>query len=63
MERIGAQMEEASKPMEVLGKQMGELGKQQEKLAKKAEKDLDVLIGEAMQKGLAKPAPFARSAQ
>ena len=63
MERIGAQMEEASKPMDALGKQMGELGKQQEKLAKQAEKDLDVLIGEAMQKGLAKPAPFARSAQ
>ncbi|MUV14405.1 M56 family metallopeptidase [Noviluteimonas gilva] len=63
MERIGAQMEEAAKPMDALGKQMGELGKQQEKLAKKAEKDLDVLIGEAMQKGLAKPAPFARSAQ
>ncbi|MGO4552145.1 M56 family metallopeptidase [Lysobacter sp. 2RAF19] len=63
IERISAQMEEASKPMDTLGKQMGELGKQQEKLAKKAEKDLDVLIGEAMQKGLAKPAPFARSAQ
>ncbi len=63
MERLGAQMEAASKPMDALGKQMGELGKQQETLAKKAEKELDGLIGEAMHKGLAKPAPFARSAQ
>lgn len=63
MEALGDQMEEASKPMEALGDQMGELGKQQEKLAKKAEKELGVLIAEGVQKGLAKPAPGARSAQ
>jgi beta-lactamase regulating signal transducer with metallopeptidase domain len=57
MEAIGKQMEQASKPMDALGKQMGELGKQQEQLARKAEKATNALITEAMQKGLARPAP------
>ncbi|MCC8361869.1 hypothetical protein LK996_02065 [Lysobacter sp. A6] len=63
MENLGKQMEVASAPMNALGDEMGEMGKQQERLAKKAQRDLDALIAEGMQKGLAKPAPGARSAQ
>jgi beta-lactamase regulating signal transducer with metallopeptidase domain len=61
MNALGKQMEDASKPMDALGKQMGELGKQQETLARKAEKATNALIAEAMQKGLAKPAPGVRN--
>lgn len=63
MEALGRQMEEAGKPMEALGEQMDVLGKQQETLVRKAEKDMKVVIGDAEKKGLAKPAPGARSAQ
>ena len=63
MEDLGKQMEVASAPMNALGDEMGEMGKQQERLAKKAQRDLDALIAEGMQKGWAKPAPGARSAQ
>ena len=57
MEALGRQMEEAGKPMEALGKRMDALGKEQEKLIDQAEREMDKLLTEAMNKGLAKPAP------
>jgi beta-lactamase regulating signal transducer with metallopeptidase domain/archaellum component FlaC len=63
MEALGKQMEEAAQPMNALGSEMGKLGEQQERLAKKATRELDALISEGVQKGLAKPAPGVRTAQ
>ncbi|HEV8694156.1 MAG TPA: M56 family metallopeptidase [Lysobacter sp.] len=56
-EALSRQMEEASKPMEALGEKMDVLGKQQEQLAAQAEREMQKLIDEAMDKGLAVPAP------
>ncbi len=57
MEALSRQMEEAGKPMEALGKQMEVLGAQHEKVAAKAEAETRKLISEAIDKGLALPAP------
>lgn len=57
MEALGRQMEEASKPMEALGQQMDALGKRQEANAERAEATTRSLIADAMQRGLARPAP------
>jgi chromosome segregation ATPase len=57
MEALGRQMDEAAKPMEALGEQMDALGEQQEKLVAQAEREMQKLIGEAMNKGVAIPAP------
>ncbi|MBZ2208912.1 M56 family metallopeptidase [Massilia soli] len=57
MEAIGAKMEEAGRPMEALGKKMGELGKQMETESRAAGKTVRGLIGEAVSRGLARPAP------
>jgi beta-lactamase regulating signal transducer with metallopeptidase domain len=63
MEALGRQMDEAGKPMEALGEQMDALGEQQEKLVAQAERDTQRLIGEAMNKGLATPAPGSTNQQ
>jgi beta-lactamase regulating signal transducer with metallopeptidase domain len=57
MEALGRQMEEAGKPMEALGAQMEVLGAQHEKVVAKAEAETRKLISEAIDKGLALPAP------
>jgi hypothetical protein len=56
-------MEEASKPMEALGAQMEVLGKQQEQHVKRAEAELELLIREALERGLASPSPAPSSRQ
>lgn len=60
MEALGRQMDEASKPMDALGEQMDALGEQMDKLSAQAERETLSLIDEAMEKGLAKPAPVRR---
>jgi beta-lactamase regulating signal transducer with metallopeptidase domain len=57
IEALGRQMEEAGKPMDALGSQMDALGERQEASAKRADETLQALIADAMQRGLAKPAP------
>jgi bla regulator protein blaR1 len=57
MEALSRQMDEAGKPMEALGEKMDALGAQQERLVAQAEMEMQKLIGEAMAKGLAVPAP------
>ncbi len=57
MEALSRQMEEAGKPMEALGAQMEVLGAQHEKVVAKAEAETRKLISEAIDKGLALPAP------
>ncbi|HVI57935.1 MAG TPA: M56 family metallopeptidase [Luteimonas sp.] len=57
MEALGRQMEEASKPMEALGKQLEALGERQDAQARRAEATTRSLIADAMQRGLARPAP------
>jgi bla regulator protein blaR1 len=59
MEALGRQMDEAGKPMDALGKQMDALGERQDASVKRAEEALRALIGDAMQRGLAKPASTA----
>jgi beta-lactamase regulating signal transducer with metallopeptidase domain len=63
MEALGRQMDEASKPMDALGEQMDALGEQHEKLVAQAEREMQKLIGEAMNKGLAIPAPAPTNRQ
>ena len=60
MEALGRKMDEASKPMDALGEQMDALGEQMDKLSAQAERETLSLIDEAMEKGLAKPAPVRR---
>ncbi|HEY5802794.1 MAG TPA: M56 family metallopeptidase [Lysobacter sp.] len=57
MDALSRQMEEAGKPMEALGKQMEVLGAQHEKVVTKAEAETRKLISDAIDKGLALPAP------
>jgi beta-lactamase regulating signal transducer with metallopeptidase domain len=56
-EAFGRRMEEAAKPMEALGERMGDLGERQERLATQADREVRTLIEEALDRGLAKPAP------
>lgn len=60
MEAIAREMEAASKPMEAIGKEMEALGEQLEKQATLADRQLRKLIDEAVQQGLAQPAPTLR---
>lgn len=60
MEALGRQMEEAGKPMQALGAQMDEIGKQMDAVSRQAERETLRLIDEAMDKGLAQPAPARR---
>ena len=60
MEALGSEMEAASQPMEAIGKQMEAAGKQNEQQAAIAEKKTRSLIDEAVQQGLAQPAPVRR---
>lgn len=57
MDAIGRKMEQAGKPMDALGKKMGELGKQMEKESRAADRTVRALIDDAVDKGLAMPAP------
>ena len=60
MEAIAREMEAASKPMEAIGREMEALGKQLEQQATLADRQVRKLIDEAMQQGLAQPAPTLR---
>ena len=60
MEALGSAMEAASQPMEAIGQQMEAAGKQIEQQAAIAEKKTRSLIDEAVQQGLAQPAPVRR---
>ena len=60
MEAISREMEAASKPMEAIGKEMEGIGKQLEKQASLADRQVRSLIDEALQQGLAQPAPTLR---
>lgn len=57
MEAIAREMEAASKPMEAIGREMEALGKQLEQQAAVADRQVRKLIDEAVQQGLAQPAP------
>jgi beta-lactamase regulating signal transducer with metallopeptidase domain len=59
MEALGREMEIAGKPMEALGKQMEALGRQQEHAATQADAATRRLIQQALDQGLATPAPGA----
>ena len=60
MEAIAREMEAASKPMEAIGREMEALGKQLEQQAALADRQVRKLIDEAVQQGLAQPAPTLR---
>jgi chromosome segregation ATPase len=60
MEAIAREMETASKPMEAIGREMEAVGKQLEKQAALADRQVRKLIDEAVQQGLAQPAPTLR---
>lgn len=60
MEAIAREMEAASKPMEAIGREMEALGKQLEQQATIADREVRKLIDEAVQQGLAQPAPPLR---
>jgi hypothetical protein len=62
VDNIGREMKEAGKPMEALGKKMNVLGKQIDTEARAADKATRSLIGEALVRGLAAPAPVATPA-
>jgi beta-lactamase regulating signal transducer with metallopeptidase domain len=59
MNEIGRRMNDAGKPMDALGKQMDALGKRMDAESRTADKTVRALIREAMEKGLAQPAPQA----
>ncbi|WP_168191437.1 M56 family metallopeptidase [Thermomonas aquatica] len=60
MEAVAREMEAASKPMEAIGKEMETIGKQIEREARIADRQVRSLIDEAVQQGLAQPAPVQR---
>ena len=60
MEAIAREMEAASKPMEAIGREMEAVGRQLERQANLADRKLRMLIDEAVQQGLAQPAPVRR---
>jgi hypothetical protein len=60
VEAIAREMEAASKPMEAIGREMEVLGKQLEQQATLADRQVRKLIDEAVQQGLAQPAPTLR---
>lgn len=60
MEAVAREMEAASKPMEAIGKEMEAVGEQLERQANLADRQVRMLIDEAVQKGLAQPAPTLR---
>ncbi|MDB5949391.1 MAG: peptidase [Massilia sp.] len=57
MEEIRREMNDAGKPMKALGKKMHVLGKQIDTEARAADQATRTLIGEALARGLAAPAP------
>lgn len=57
MEALARQMEAASKPMQSVGKEMEALGRQMEQKAAVADGRIQELIDEAVNRGLAQPAP------
>jgi hypothetical protein len=59
MEEVRREMKDAGKPMQALGKKNHVLGKQIDTEARAADKATRKLIGEAMARGLATPAPAA----
>lgn len=59
MDEIGHRMNDAGKPMDALGKQMDALGKRMDAESRTADKTVRALIREALEKGLAQPAPQA----
>ena len=60
MEAVAREMEAASKPMEAIGREMEAVGRQLERQANLADRKLRMLIDEAVQQGLAQPAPVRR---
>jgi beta-lactamase regulating signal transducer with metallopeptidase domain len=60
MEALGHEMEAAGKPMEAIGKDMEVLGKQIEQAAAVADADIQRVIDEALDRGLATPAPVSQ---
>ncbi|HWS77329.1 MAG TPA: M56 family metallopeptidase [Thermomonas sp.] len=60
MEAIAREMEAASRPMEAIGKEMEALGSQLERQATIADRQVRTLIDQAVQQGLAQPAPTLR---
>ena len=62
MEKIQRDMKDAGKPMKALGKKMHVLGKQIDTEARAADKATRNLIGEALARGLAAPAPAVNPA-
>jgi hypothetical protein len=59
MHAIERRMNDAGKPMDALGKQMDALGKRMDAESRTADKTVRALIREALDKGLAQPAPQA----
>ncbi len=57
MEAIGREMEAAARPMEAIGKDMEALGSQIEREARIADQAIRTAIDDAVQRGLAMPAP------
>jgi beta-lactamase regulating signal transducer with metallopeptidase domain len=60
MDAIAREMEAASKPMEAIGREMEAVGRQLEQQATLADREVRKLIDEAVQQGLAQPAPTLR---
>ncbi|MCA0198412.1 MAG: M48 family metalloprotease [Proteobacteria bacterium] len=57
MDALSRQMDEAGRPMNAMGRQMDGLGKQMDEATRRAETEMQRLIAEAMDKGLAQPLP------
>lgn len=57
MNEVRRRMNEASKPMNELGRKMGALGKDMERESRAADKTVHALIHDAVERGLAHPAP------
>ncbi|MGG6461557.1 M56 family metallopeptidase [Solilutibacter silvestris] len=57
MDAIAREMDAAAKPMDAIGKQMDAVGKEMEQKARIIDKQVRALIDEAVQNGLAQPAP------
>jgi len=57
MHALERRMNDAGKPMDALGKQMDALGKRMDAESRTADKTVRALIREAVDKGLAQPAP------